>query len=260
MKNLRGLFAFVLLLCAAPCFAAVDAFLKIDGVKGESTDASHKDWIEISTFSWGMNNPSATSISAGAGHVAQGCATGEIHFGMRGAAIVPMQKLVLIGAHLQGVTLEVNGQRHVLEGAMLTSCQVGGHGAGDVVPTANCVMHFQRCATHAATLTQPNGQILLGNNSETLTIIAVREAGPNNVTVSARGASPTLRLHCATGAHYPAVTLNCRKAGGTQTEYLRFKMTDVLISSYQVNGDGTVSIGMKYAMADGSARAFQDLR
>jgi len=241
MKNLRGLFAFALLLCAAPCFAAVDAFLKIDGIKGESTDASHKGWIEISSFSWG-----ASRAIGGVGGVTQGCATGEIHFSVRGAELLALTRKA--GAPLQSVVLDVNGQRHVLEGATL-SCQ-----------NNLCGMHFQRCATHAATLTQPNGQILLGNNSETLTIIAVREAGPNNVTVSARGASPTLRLHCATGAHYPAVTLNCRKAGGTQTEYLRFKMTDVLITSYQVNGDGTVSIGMKYAMADGSPRAFQDLR
>jgi Type VI secretion system effector, Hcp len=26
---------------------AYDAFLKIDGIKGESTDSNHKDWIEI---------------------------------------------------------------------------------------------------------------------------------------------------------------------------------------------------------------------
>jgi hypothetical protein len=29
---------------------AYDAFLNLDGIKGESTDDKHKDWIEISSF------------------------------------------------------------------------------------------------------------------------------------------------------------------------------------------------------------------
>jgi type VI secretion system secreted protein Hcp len=45
---------------------AFDAFLKIDGVPGESTDDKHKDWIEILSFSLGANQPaSATASSAG---------------------------------------------------------------------------------------------------------------------------------------------------------------------------------------------------
>ena len=27
---------------------AIDAYLQIDGIKGESTDDKHKDWIEVS--------------------------------------------------------------------------------------------------------------------------------------------------------------------------------------------------------------------
>ena len=33
---------------------AFDAFLKIDGIPGESTDDKHKDWIEILSFDFGM--------------------------------------------------------------------------------------------------------------------------------------------------------------------------------------------------------------
>jgi type VI secretion system secreted protein Hcp len=48
--------------------AAVDAFLYIDGVKGESTDARHKDWIEVSDFSFGAgNSTSIGSAASGAG-------------------------------------------------------------------------------------------------------------------------------------------------------------------------------------------------
>ena len=45
---------------------AFDAFLKIDGISGESTDDKHKDWIEILSYNFGMTQPSsATASSAG---------------------------------------------------------------------------------------------------------------------------------------------------------------------------------------------------
>lgn len=34
---------------------AFDMFLKIDGIKGESRDEKHRDWIEIESFSWGVS-------------------------------------------------------------------------------------------------------------------------------------------------------------------------------------------------------------
>jgi type VI secretion system secreted protein Hcp len=38
---------------------AVDMFLKIDGIKGESTArGGHEDWIEIESFGWGESRPS----------------------------------------------------------------------------------------------------------------------------------------------------------------------------------------------------------
>lgn len=47
--------------------AAVDYFLKIDGVDGESTDPSHRNEIEIESFSWGVSTPrdSASGQSTG---------------------------------------------------------------------------------------------------------------------------------------------------------------------------------------------------
>ena len=44
------------------CAAAVDYFLKIDGVEGESTDSRHKGEIEIESWSWGV-----TQSTSGAG-------------------------------------------------------------------------------------------------------------------------------------------------------------------------------------------------
>ncbi len=50
--------------------------------------------------------------------------------------------------------------------------------------------------------------------------------------------SPLLKLACATGQHLKEALLVCRKAGGDQQEYLKIKLNDCLISSYQVGGHG----------------------
>lgn len=49
---------------------AVDMYLQIDGVKGESLDDKHKDWIEVLSYSHGMSMPvGATKSSAGGASV-----------------------------------------------------------------------------------------------------------------------------------------------------------------------------------------------
>lgn len=50
---------------------AFDAFLKIDGVPGESTDDKHKDWIEVLSFHFGVSQPASGSSSTGGGRSAE---------------------------------------------------------------------------------------------------------------------------------------------------------------------------------------------
>jgi type VI secretion system secreted protein Hcp len=50
---------------------AFDAFLKIDGVPGESTDDAHKDWIEILSFSHGLSQPASAAPSTGGARTAE---------------------------------------------------------------------------------------------------------------------------------------------------------------------------------------------
>lgn len=45
---------------------AVDMFLKLEGVKGESGDSKHKGEIEIMSFSWGVSQ-SAAQLGGGVG-------------------------------------------------------------------------------------------------------------------------------------------------------------------------------------------------
>ena len=46
---------------------AVDYFLKLDGIQGESADATHKDEIQILSWSWGGSQTSSVSGTGGSG-------------------------------------------------------------------------------------------------------------------------------------------------------------------------------------------------
>lgn len=49
-------------------------------------------------------------------------------------------------------------------------------------------------------------------------------------------ASPRLLLACASGEHLKSALLTCRKAGKAQQEFLTFRFSDVLVSTYQTGG------------------------
>ncbi len=46
---------------------AVDFFLNIDGIQGESTDPAHKGEIQLESWSWGESHVNAVTPSGGAG-------------------------------------------------------------------------------------------------------------------------------------------------------------------------------------------------
>lgn len=52
---------------------AIDVYLQIDGIKGESADSAHTGWIEITSANWGVNQPRSNTVSTGGGHTAERC-------------------------------------------------------------------------------------------------------------------------------------------------------------------------------------------
>jgi type VI secretion system secreted protein Hcp len=46
---------------------AVDMFLKIDGIEGDSTSDKYKGWIDVLSFGWGATNATTFSTSGGFG-------------------------------------------------------------------------------------------------------------------------------------------------------------------------------------------------
>ena len=92
---------------------AVDMFLKITGIEGESADAKHKGSIDVESFSWGATNPGAASVGGGGGAGAGKVSMQDFNFVMRANKASP--KLFLAAA---------NGQ-HIKE-ALLTARKSGG--------------------------------------------------------------------------------------------------------------------------------------
>ena len=60
--------------------AAVDFFIKFDGIKGESADAKHKDEIDVESWSFGETN--AIGGGAGGGGGAGKASFQDFHFTM----------------------------------------------------------------------------------------------------------------------------------------------------------------------------------
>ena len=65
--KLLALITAALTFATPPAQGASDYLLEIDGIKGESTDTDHKDWIIIESFNWGVSN--TTTSGGGAGKV-----------------------------------------------------------------------------------------------------------------------------------------------------------------------------------------------
>lgn len=87
---------------------AFDAFLKIDGVPGESTDKKHKDWIEILSYGFGVSQSSAGSRSTGGAASSQ--RVDFTDFSIMKAIDKASNKLLdnaAKGAHIKSVVLEL---------------------------------------------------------------------------------------------------------------------------------------------------------
>lgn len=52
---------------------AIDVYLQLDGIKGESADSKHVGWIECTMADWMVSQPKSATSSTGGGHTAERC-------------------------------------------------------------------------------------------------------------------------------------------------------------------------------------------
>ncbi len=128
---------------------AFDAFLKIDGIPGESTDDKHKDWIEVLSYSWGVSQSASRSASTSGGASSERADFQD--FSIVKALDKASAKIALAcaqGKHLKDVTLELcraGGDKlkymeYKLSEAIVSSNSVGGGGGGE--PTESVTFNY----------------------------------------------------------------------------------------------------------------------
>jgi type VI secretion system secreted protein Hcp len=87
---------------------AFDAFMKIDGIPGESTDDAHKDWIEILDYSHALEQPASVAVSTAGGGTAERCDHDD--FGVKkfiDKASPKIYDACCSGKHIKDVTIEL---------------------------------------------------------------------------------------------------------------------------------------------------------
>jgi len=129
---------------------AFDAFLKLDGIKGESFDNLHKGEIDILSFSWGVTN--TTSMSSGTGGGTGKASFQDLHFTHKIDKASPLlMKKCATGEHILTGLLTVRKAggkvpleyiKIEMEDVLVSSYQAGGHSSG--TPTGEFSLNFAK--------------------------------------------------------------------------------------------------------------------
>lgn len=115
---------------------AFDAFLKLDGITGESTDDRHKGWIDVDSYSFGISQVDSTAAGGGGAGKAS---FQDFHFvAPQSAASVPIFVTTATGQHIPSAVLELSraGEGRFtfftvkLTDVLITSIQEGGSESG----------------------------------------------------------------------------------------------------------------------------------
>ena len=129
--------------------AAVDFFLKIEGIEGESADSKHKGEIELQSWSWGASQTGASHSGGGGG--AGKVSMQDFHFVMSMNKASPKLMLACAsGEHIKKAVLVCRKagkeQQEYLKVTMsdllVSSYQTGGH--GDITPVDQISINFAK--------------------------------------------------------------------------------------------------------------------
>jgi len=124
---------------AGGAWGAMDMFLKIDGIEGESPDSKHKNEIDVLSWSWAIKHPATATGTGGGG------ATGKPEFSdltVRKYVDKASPDLFLsaaMGEHIKSVVLTVRTEgktaidffKMTLSDVLVTSVANGGTAADD---------------------------------------------------------------------------------------------------------------------------------
>lgn len=137
--------------------SALDCFLEIDGIKGESNDKQLKDHIELLSYSFGANQGGTMAYGGGGG--AGKVSLQDFHFTKRCDKATPDLFLACSnGKHIPKAELKVRkagGEQSIyfkatFEDVLVSSQTVSGQGSGDSIPTETISFNFSKLTMHYA--------------------------------------------------------------------------------------------------------------
>jgi type VI secretion system secreted protein Hcp len=131
--------------------AAVDYFLKIDGIEGESQDSKMKGSIDLESWSWGESQAGTFGVGGGGG--AGKVSMQDFHFVMKMNQASPKLMLACAsGKHIKDALLTCRkaGEKQEtfltikMTDVLVSSYQTGGSAHGDIVPTDQISLNFAK--------------------------------------------------------------------------------------------------------------------
>jgi type VI secretion system secreted protein Hcp len=131
--------------------AAVDYFLKLEGVEGESTDHKHKNEIDLESWSWGETQSGTHSGGGGGG--AGKVSMQDFHFVMRVNKASPKLMLACAnGQHIkEGILICRKAGKEQQEflkvkftDLLVSSYQTSGSAGSDIVPHDSISLNFAK--------------------------------------------------------------------------------------------------------------------
>jgi type VI secretion system secreted protein Hcp len=131
--------------------AAVDYFLKLDGIDGESHDSKHKGEIDLESWSWGESQ--AGTHGGGGGGGAGKVSMQDFHFVMKINKASPKLMLACAtGEHIKKAVLlcrkagkeQQEFLKVTMSDLLVSSYQTGGSGHSDIVPTDQISLNYAK--------------------------------------------------------------------------------------------------------------------
>lgn len=130
---------------------AVDYFLKLEGIDGESADHKHKGEIELESWSFGATQTGAHGAGGGGG--SGKVAMQDFHFVMKCSKASPKLFLACAGGdHIKKavvVARKAGGEqgeylKYTFTDVLISSFQTGGSSHGDAIPTDQISLNFAK--------------------------------------------------------------------------------------------------------------------
>jgi type VI secretion system secreted protein Hcp len=147
---------------------AVDYFLKLDGIEGESTDNKHAKEIDVEAWSWGESQ-TGSSVPGGGGGGAGKVSMQDFSFVMRFNKASPKLMLACAtGKHIKSARLAVRragqGQQDYLTftflDVLVSSYQTGGAEASGLTPVDQVSLRYAKIEVEYKTQ-KPDGSLIV---------------------------------------------------------------------------------------------------